>query len=235
LQTGRYEELKDDARLAAFKLRTDSIGLDRLVVLGGDGSFRCALKLSKLGLGAICVPATIDNNIPGTDYTLGFDTAINKTLKNINDIGDTGSSMPGKVYILETLGGDSGNIAKAAYNCGAADIAIVPEDNRCDDEVIDMVEEVFRSGKQYVIISIGEGVGKTMYYSKLISDRLGRKVHETIIGHQQRGGSPTAFDRMMAAEFALQAKKIIDEGLPLNMVAYRKGNTIGQDYGIFLK
>ncbi|EIV99302.1 ATP-dependent 6-phosphofructokinase [Thermoanaerobacter siderophilus] len=209
LFTGRYENLKDDKKMIYLKQNLNKSGVDWLVVLGGDGSLRAAKKLSDLGIKVVGVPATIDNDVKGTDYTLGFDTAINKTLEVINDIEDTATAMPGKIYIVETLGGDSGNIAKAAFDQGAADIALIPEMPISDEELVNMVKEKFSNGNKYIIITICEGLKRTMHYSELLQQALNRKVHVTIIGHKQRGGSPTAYDRYMAKQFAKQAFDLI--------------------------
>ncbi|MGF7397602.1 ATP-dependent 6-phosphofructokinase [Thermoanaerobacterium thermosaccharolyticum] len=223
LLTGRYEDLKIGEKLIKFKQRIDEIGIDWLVVLGGDGSLKAAKKLSDLGLKLVGVPATIDNNIIGTEYTMGFDTAINKTLQVINDIEDTATAMPGKVYIIETLGGDCGNIAKAALDEGAADIALIPENPISDDELVKLIKDKFNEGNKYLIMTICEGLNKTMYYSEFLKKALNKKVHISIIGHQQRGGSPTAYDRYVARRFATQTFNLIKKDISGKMVCYISG------------
>jgi len=223
LLTGRYENLKDDKKMIYLKQNLNKSGVDWLVVLGGDGSLRADKKLSDLGIKVVGVPATIDNDVKGTDYTLGFDTAINKTLKVINDIEDTASAMPGKIYIVETLGGFSGNIAKAAFDQGAADIALIPENPISDDELIKLIKEKFDRGNKYLIITICEGLEKTIYYSEFLKKALNKKVHITIIGHQQRGGNPTAYDRFVAKQFAKQTFDLIKKDISGKMVCYISG------------
>lgn len=223
LLTGRYEDLKNDEKLIEFKKKIDEIGIDWLIVLGGDGSLKAAKKLSDLGLKLVGVPATIDNNVIGTEYTIGFDTAINRTLQVINDIEDTATAMYGKIYIIETLGGDCGNIAKAAIDEGTADIALIPENPISDDELIKLVKEKFDKGNKYLIIIICEGLKKTIYYSEFLKKTLNKKVHVTIIGHQQRGGNPTAYDRYVAKQFAKKAFELIDKDISGKMVCCVSG------------
>jgi 6-phosphofructokinase 1 len=164
LLTGRYEDLRIGEKLIKFKQRIDEIAIDWLVVLGGDGSLQAAKKLSDLGLKIGGVAATI----VGTEYMIGFDTAINKTLQVINDVEDAATAMPGKVYIIETLGGNCGNIAKAALDEGAADIALIPENPISNDELAKLIKDKFNEGNKYLIMTICEGLNKTMYYSEFL-------------------------------------------------------------------
>lgn len=230
LLSGRNEKLKNLEELVKFKKKIEEANLDWIIVLGGDGSLKAASKLCKMGCKIIGVPATIDNNVNETDYTLGFDTARNKTLQNINDIEDTASAMPGKIYLIETLGGDCGNIAKEAVEEGAADFAIIPEESITDEEITKRVEKVFNNQNKYCIITICEGLQKTIYYSELLKNKLERKVHITIIGHMQRGGCPTAYDRYMARNFAKQAFELIKDNKSGVMVGYKAGKVI--DYNL---
>lgn len=223
LLTGRLPTLKQETVQEELKKKLMEYEIDWLLVVGGDGSFKAASILNRLGINVIGIPATIDNNIPGTDFTLGFDTAINKTVVHLNDIEDTATAMPGKMYLIETLGGDCGNIARAAFDEGVCDLCITPEAPYQDEEMLKRIEGLFDQGNQYVTVTICEGVGKTLYYESLFKEKLNRKVHISIIGHQQRGGSPTAFDRHLAKGFAQEVILLIKRGQSGRMVSFKDG------------
>jgi len=226
LLCGRLPELEEPGtqKLAAEKL--EAMGLGALVVLGGDGSFMGGLALSKFtGIKIVGIPATIDNNIYGSDYTLGYDTALNKLTAYIDDITDTGLSMGGRIFLVETLGAREGYFPYAAYEMGIADMCVICETSPADDEVVHQIEEKLR-GKNggSVIVTVAEGMYRTqIYYDRLTED--GYKAKINMIGYQQRGGTPTARERLHAARFAEEALKAVadDGGQGCQYVVYAGG------------
>src|SRR5690606_8652941 len=173
-------------------------GLEGVIVIGGNGSFAGAAKLAELGLPTIGVPATIDNDIGGTDFTIGFDTAVNTVIDAINRIRDTATSHE-RIFVLEVMGRDSGQIALMAGLAGGAESLIIPEQPITMQEVVDKIQRGFRRGKKHSIVLVAEGAGSALKVSKEIEALLGMETRVTILGHIQRGGTPTAFDRALAS------------------------------------
>ncbi|MBZ4655727.1 MAG: 6-phosphofructokinase [Thermoanaerobacter sp.] len=230
LRTARLPELKE---LSVQKQIAEEIkvqNMDAIVVLGGDGSLRGANDLSKLGINVIGIPCTIDNNVYGSEYTIGYDTAQNKTLQVINDIEDTADAMPGRVFLVETLGAEYGFLAYAAYQAGAADMFLVPEIPFEEEKICKNIKDILEKKKKYVIITICEGLGRTYEISKKIEKELGIHVRITIIGHQQRGGTPSAYERIQAVAFAEMAIDAVLKGTSNKIIVYRNGKHLMTDF-----
>lgn len=178
--------------------------IEGLVVIGGDGSFRGAQLLGKKGIKIVGVPGTIDNDIFGTDYTIGFDTAVNTVLDAINKIRDTASSHK-RVIIMEVMGRDSGWIALASGLAGGAEIVIVPEIPYDMDFVCDKIIRGMVGGKEHSIVVVAEGAAHGFEVGERIRVSTGYDTRVTVLGHIQRGGSPSAFDRILATRLGAGA------------------------------
>lgn len=211
LHTARSREfMKPEGRKLAFnKLQENNI--DGLVVIGGDGSFRGAIELDKMGFPVIGIPGTIDNDIHGTDYTIGFDTAVNTVLEAINRIRDTATSHE-RIFIVEVMGRNSGWIALEAGLAGGAESILVPEIPPDFNEVVEKLTRGITRGKRHSIILVAEGVGSAYKVGDIISERSGLDTKVTVLGHIQRGGTPTALDRIIASKMGGLAVELLRTG-----------------------
>ncbi len=218
LRTARSEEFKTpEGRGKAFA-NVQRFGIQGLVVIGGDGSFRGAdIFNTEYNLPVIGVPGTIDNDIIGTEYSIGFDTAINTVVDAINKIRDTATSHE-RTFILEVMGRESGYIALMAGLAGGAESILVPELRYGIDEVCEKLIHGYKRGKLHSIIIIAEGAGSGLDVGKQISEKIGLETKVTILGHLQRGGTPTAFDRILASRMGAKAVEILVEGYRKHMV-----------------
>jgi len=186
-------------------------GIDSYVVIGGDGSFRGALDFHReFDFPVMGIPATIDNDISGTQETLGFDTALNTAMDAIDKIRDTAYSMD-RIFLVEVMGRESGSIAVHSALAGGAEDLVIPEIERDIDSILDKVKKGRRSGKKSWIIILAEGSGKTLTLSEELKKHL-KDVRVTVIGHIQRGGSPSAFDRVLGARMGKAAVEALLDG-----------------------
>lgn len=224
LHTARCEEFKTEEgrRKAASVLKV--FGIEGLVIIGGDGSFMGAQKISELGYPSIGVPGTIDNDLAYTDYTIGFDTAVNTVLDAINKIRDTSTSHE-RVSIIEVMGRRCGDIALHAGLAGGSESIIVPEVHTSVDEVCKMVLEGKQRGKVHNIILLAEGVGHAEELAKSVQDITGIDARVTVLGYIQRGGSPSAFDRVLASKLGARAVELLAENSSSRVVGV-KGSTV---------
>ena len=223
LRTARSERFRtpQGRQAAAEKLR--GTGIEGLVVIGGDGSFRGAKVLSdEHGINFIGVPGTIDNDIPCTDYCIGFDTAVNNVVDAINKIRDTATSHE-RTYIVEVMGRNSGHIALQAGLAGGAESILVPEMTTDLDDVIEKLLRGHQRGKLHSIIVVAEGAASGLEIGRLIKEKTGFDTKVTILGHIQRGGMPTAFDRTIASRMGAMAVDLLMEGKNRRMVGVVSG------------
>jgi 6-phosphofructokinase 1 len=183
-------------------------GIDGLVILGGDGTFRGAKKLYDAGIPIACIPCTIDNDMGYTDYTIGFLTAVETVVDAISKIRDTSTSH-GRANIVEVMGRRCGDIALYSGLAGGAESIIVPEVDFDIDEVCKRVIQGRNRGKLHHIIALAEGVGNAYDVAKEIQEKTGTDTRVTILGHIQRGGSPTSFDRIMASKMGNKAVELL--------------------------
>lgn len=211
LHTARSEHFKtpEGQREALANCRKE--GIEGLVVIGGDGSFRGAIKLTAQGLPCIGVPGTIDNDIYGTDSTIGFDTAVNTCLDAIRKIRDTATSHD-RTFVLEVMGRNSGWIALSAGLAGGAESILIPEYPISMDEVIARVKRGFERGKVHSLIVVAEGAGQGFKVGEEIQRRTGFDTRVTVLGHIARGGSPTAVDATLASRMGARAAELLVEG-----------------------
>lgn len=198
--------------------------IDGLVVIGGDGSFRGAQRLSHAGIKTVGIPGTIDNDLAYTDFTVGFDTAINTVVWAIGNIRDTSSSH-GRANIIEVMGRHCGDIALYAGLAGGAESIIIPEHNTDIDDICQKLISGKNRGKLHNLIVLAEGVGKPYELAAAIEDRVHMETRVTIMGHLQRGGTPTAQDRILASRMGSHAVETLLEGRSSRVVGI-KGNTI---------
>lgn len=218
LQTSRSEEFKSHAGQIKAKNQMQELGINNLVVIGGNGSLRGAYELSKHEINVIGIPATIDNDIVYTQ-SIGFDTAVNVVLEAINRIRDTATSH-GRIFIIEVMGRDCGEIALAAGVAGGAEYILIPEKENNIDHLINKIQQGINRGKLHSIILVAEGVYSVMKLKEEIEERTKRETRISILGHIQRGGTPTAVDRISASCMGKAAIDYIREGKYNLMVAY---------------
>jgi 6-phosphofructokinase 1 len=212
LRTFRYPEFATDEGTAAVGKTLKKLKLDGMVVVGGDGSFRGADKLIRtFDLPVVGVPATIDNDIPGTDYSIGYDTALNIAVDAVDKIKDTASSH-GRIFVIEVMGRDYGLLAAQVAMATGAEEVLVPEIAYDIDEVCRNIEAGYAQGKYHALIIVAEGAGKASYVTYEINSRLNRDARMVVLGHVQRGGAPSAFDRILATRIAHHATGLLLDG-----------------------
>lgn len=208
LRSARCDEFKTEEGFNKALNVIRVFGIDGLIVLGGDGTFTGAKKLNDAGIPVICIPCTIDNDMGYTDYTIGFLTAVETVVDAIGKIRDTSTSH-GRANIVEVMGRRCGDIALYSGLAGGAESIIVPEIDFDIDEVCKRVIQGRNRGKLHHIIALAEGVGNAYDVAKEIQEKTGTDTRVTILGHIQRGGSPTAFDRIMASKMGNKAVELL--------------------------
>ena len=202
--------------------------IDGLVVIGGDGSFRGAKVLSEYGVPTIGIPGTIDNDLEYTDYTLGFDTAVNTCLDVINKLRDTMTSHE-RVCVVEVMGRHCGDIALYSGIASGAEIIVVPEIEFNIEEIVGKIRRSRANGKHSNIVVIAEGVMSADSFAKQLQSVTEYSVRPTCIGHVQRGGSPSMADRMLAAQFGNKAVRLLNDGIGNRVVGIRDNKIIDMD------
>jgi 6-phosphofructokinase 1 len=214
LQTARCKEFltEEGRKVAVDNLRRR--GIDGLVVIGGDGSYQGANKLSQLGIKTMGLPGTIDNDIPFTDVTIGFDTAVSIVVDAINKLRDTMTSHE-RSSVVEVMGRHCGDIALYAGLASGAEAILVPEVPYSIDDIASRMKDNFQHGKRHSIILVAEGAGSGHDIAKQITERNGIEPRVTVLGHIQRGGTPTHNDRILASrlgDFAVHRLMAGDSG-----------------------
>ena len=205
-------------------------GIDGLVVIGGDGSFQGAQKLSHLGINTIGVPGTIDLDIACTDYTIGFDTAVNTAMEAIDKIRDTSTSHE-RCSVIEVMGRHAGYIALwCGIANGAEDILLPERYDGNEAKLIEHIKDTKKKGKKHHIVINAEGIGDSQAMAKRIEAETGMETRATILGHMQRGGSPTCKDRVYASIMGAYAVDLLCQGKSDRVVAYSHGEYV--DYEI---
>lgn len=223
LRTSRCPEFrkKEGIKKAAETLALNNV--DGLIVIGGDGSFRGALELSRETDSLIVgVPATIDNDVFGTDETIGFDTAVNTAVEEIDKIRDTAISHE-RIFIVEVMGRTRGFLASTIGLTVGAEIILVPEEKYEKEEIFRTIKENSAKGKRSGIIVAAEGIGDTRKLAREIEKNSGAEVRLSILGYAQRGGNPTARSRLLASLFADKAVELLSEGQGSRIVGLKDG------------
>ena len=228
LGTARCEEFKTvEGRKQAFE-NLKRHGIEGVVVIGGDGSMTGAELLSDMGIAVVGLPGTIDNDIWGTDYTIGFDTATNTVVDAINKLRDTASSH-GRVIVLEVMGRNSGWIAMTAGLAGGAEHILIPEMSVNLDELCQKLRQSHDSGKKYSVVVVAEGAGSAVEIGKKIVECSELDTRVSVLGHIQRGGSPSVFDRILASTLGEHATLALISGISNVMFGSRNGGVVTID------
>jgi 6-phosphofructokinase 1 len=211
LQSARSTEFRtpEGQQKALDNLR--ELGIEGLVILGGDGSLTGALALHRHGFPVVGIPASIDNDIPFTDMSLGVDTALNNIIYAVDCIKDTASSHA-RAFVIEVMGRNSGYLASIAAIASGAEFALVPEREYDLAEVCQQLRARYEEGRDNAIIILAEGVGKGEEIANSIKDAIGFETRVTVLGHYQRGGAPTVFDRLLASRFGKKAVELLVAG-----------------------
>jgi len=219
LQTSRSSAPRTEEGRNKIISRLKSFGIDTLIVCGGDGSFKGAQLLTKQGMPCIGIPLTIDNDIYGTEYTIGYNTAIKRVRDVLYSLHQTAHNMPGRIFMVEVFGGESGHIALEGGLAGGADIVILPEMTRRPEDIVKRINEILVKKNDYVIIVCAEAVYDTNEYThgyqgmsikigKKIEELIGQRVRYSILGYLQRGGDPDPTDSLIALQmgnFAIES------------------------------
>ncbi|WP_108671266.1 6-phosphofructokinase [Peribacillus acanthi] len=203
-------------------------GIEGIVVIGGDGSYMGAKALTEHGYPCVGVPGTIDNDIPGTEFTIGFDTALNTVIDAIDKIRDTATSHE-RTFIIEVMGRNAGDLALWAGLAGGAETIIIPEENFNIDDIVSKLKRGHERGKKHSIIVVAEGVGSGIEIGKQIDELLNIESRISVLGHVQRGGSPTAVDRVLASRLGARAVELLIEGQGGRAVGIEKNQLVDYD------
>ncbi|MEW6547761.1 MAG: 6-phosphofructokinase [Bacillota bacterium] len=222
LFTARCEEFKERAAQERAVANLRAAGIDGLVVIGGDGSFRGAQALHELGLAVVGVPATIDDDIPFTEHCIGFDTAVNTAVWAIDRIRDTATSHE-RIFVIEVMGRDSGHLALAVGLAAGAESVVVPEFPEPIEVICARVLRGRNRGKKHDLIVVAEGAGSAYDLAREVQARTGMETRVTVLGHIQRGGSPTAYDRALASRLGAGAVQALQQGMSGVMVGTEGG------------
>ncbi len=204
LHTARSERFSRPEGLDLATARLTGAGIGGLVVIGGEGSLKGMVELVNRGVKAIGVPGTIDNDIPFTDYSIGFDTALNTGVEAVNRLRDTATSHE-RVFVVETMGREAGHLALAVGVAGGAESILIPELPVNVEEICVKLKRGLNRGKVHSIIVVAEGAGSGIELTKDIQRCMDMELRVTILGHVQRGGTPTALDRLIASRLGSAA------------------------------
>ena len=214
-----------EGRMMGFQHLVDR-GIQGLCVIGGDGSLRGASLLSEeTGIPIVGLPCTIDNDVWGSDYTIGCDTAANTIIDAINKLRDTASAHR-RVIVLEVMGRSSGWLATVAGISGGAEYILIPEEQYDLDKICTDMKAAYDAGKRYILVVVAEGAGHAQDIGPVIAEKTGIDTRVSVLGHIQRGGSPTVLDRVRASQLGEQAALALISGLSDIVFGYSKGHVV---------
>lgn len=229
LFTARSAEFGEDAGKRKAAAIIKELGLDAIVVIGGDGSFTGARDLSKYGVNVMGIPGTIDLDIAYTEYTLGFDTAVNTAMEAIDRLRETSNSHE-RCSVVEVMGRSAGYIALWCGIANGAEGILLPEKFNNDyDSLLDQIRKNRESGMTHQVVVNAEGVGHSNSLAKYIEAATGIETRATVLGHLQRGGSPTARDRVYASVMGAYAVDLVDQGKKNRVIGYKSGRVYDMD------
>ena len=229
LYTARCAEFRYEEGLQKAKKTCEEQGIEGLVVVGGDGSFRGAADLSARGILSIGVPGTIDNDISMTEYTIGYDTAMNTVVEMVDKLRDTAQSHD-RCSVVEVMGRRCGDIALQTGIATGATAILVPEvQYNIERDVIARIINTQKTGKKHFIVVVAEGVGGVRDLAKYVEQRLGIEARATVLGHVQRGGSPTLRDRVVASQMGFKAVELLEQNIGNRVVAMQGGKIVDLD------
>ncbi|NLC69964.1 MAG: 6-phosphofructokinase [Desulfuromonadaceae bacterium] len=222
LHSARCKAMMDEAgqKLAAENLQ--GLGVEGLIVIGGEGSLKGAQSLHRKGIPAIGIPASIDNDIPFTDMSLGVDTALNNIIYAVDCLKDTASSHS-RAFVVECMGRNCGYLTTAAAVACGAEFAIIPEAPFSVDEICECLKSRYREGRDNALILVAEGAARAQNIADQIKDKIGFETRLMVLGHYQRGGSPSVFDRLLGARFGVKAVEGLLQGQSGSMVGLACG------------
>ena len=225
LHTARSPAFVTPEGLNAALMELRRLRLDGLVAIGGDGTLRGAAALAEAAFPVVAIPATIDNDIPGTDSALGFDTAINIVVEAMDRLRDTASAHE-RVFVIEVMGRDSGAIALSAGLAGGAEAVLIPEAASDYDAIAERLQRSRARGKRHSLVVVAEGAGGAAPVAEALRLRTGFEVRMTILGHLQRGGPPSAADRILGSRFGTHAVEALLDGRHGIMVGWAGGDPV---------
>ena len=228
LGSARFPEFREESVRKEAIENLKQHGIDALVVIGGDGSYMGAKKLTEMGYPCIGIPGTIDNDIPGTTYTIGFDTALNIVVDAIDRLRDTSTSHQ-RISIVEIMGRYCGDLTLGAAVAGGAEFVVIPEKGYDEAVLLEQIKAGIYKGKKHAIIAMCEHVTNVDTLAKYIEAETGRETRATILGHLQRGGTPTARDRIMASRMGSFAVKLLLDGHGGRCVGLMNSNMVHHD------
>ncbi|WP_213974370.1 6-phosphofructokinase [Tepidanaerobacter acetatoxydans] len=228
LLTARCDEFKTEEGQRKALKNLEAFGIEGIIVIGGDGSLRGANALSKLGIPTIGIPATIDNDIAFTDNCIGFDTAANTVVDALNKVRDTATSHE-RTFIIEVMGRRAGHLALYTGLASGAETILVPEIPFDLNAVCDKIEKGYIRGKLHSIIVVAEGAANSMEVGKVIQEKTGLETRVIILGHLQRGGNPSAYDRILASRFGGKAVDLIIQNTKDKMLGLINGELVITD------
>lgn len=208
LRTSRCEDFMQEKGRTRARESLSYFGINDLVAIGGNGTIQGGYELAKLGVNVIAIPASIDNDIPYADMSIGFDTAVNTVLAAVNRIRDTATAHE-RIFIIEVMGKESGHIALAAGLAGGAESILIPEVKFDLDQVVERLKQGMKRGKLHSIIIVAEGCCGAYPLAREIHARTGMETKVTVLGHTQRGGMPSAMDRMLASRMGKRAVDLL--------------------------
>ncbi|MGF1742840.1 6-phosphofructokinase [Vibrio profundum] len=228
LGSARFPEFKEMAVREKAIENLKQHGIEALVVIGGDGSYMGAKKLTEMGYPCIGLPGTIDNDIAGTDYTIGYQTALNTVIDAIDRLRDTSSSHQ-RISIVEIMGRHCGDLTLMSAIAGGCEYIISPETGLDKDQLIHNVQDGIKKGKKHAIIALTELMMDANELAKEIEQATGRETRATVLGHIQRGGRPTAFDRVLASRMGNYAVHLLLDGHGGRCVGIQKEELVHHD------
>lgn len=229
LYTARSPKFKTEEGMAAAIENCRKQGIEGIVVIGGDGSFRGARDLSLRGLPCVGVPGTIDNDISCTEYTIGYDTAMNTAMEMVDKLRDTAQSHE-RCSVVEVMGRRAGYLAlQTGIAVGAVSILVPEVAFDLQKDVIEKIKAIQKTGKKHFIVVVAEGVGGVDAIADQIEASTGIESRATVLGHVQRGGSPTVRDRVMASQMGYHAVELLDHGIGNRVVSYRSSKIVDDD------
>ena len=229
LFTARSPRFKEEEGMQTAIQTCKKHGIDGIVCIGGDGTYRGARDLSERGIPCVGVPGTIDNDISSTEYSIGFDTAVNTCKEMVDRLRDTAQSHE-RCTIVEVMGRGAGYLAlHSGIACGATTILVPEVEFDVEKDIIDRIYKAKNTGKKHFIIVVAEGIGGVEKLSQQIQSVTGIDSRATILGHVQRGGSPSVRDRVCASEMGYAAVDLLSRGIGNRVVAYQHGELVDID------
>ncbi|QCI26768.1 6-phosphofructokinase [Buchnera aphidicola (Thelaxes californica)] len=225
LGSARFSGFLDEKKRLIAINNMKKKNIDALIIIGGDGSYSGALCLTKMNFPCICIPSTIDNDISGTDYTIGYSTALETIVQAIDRLRDTSSSHQ-RITIIEVMGRNCGDLTISAAIAGGCEFVILPELPYNKQELLDTIQCGIKNGKKHAIIVVTEYMCNTFQLAKYIENKTGRETRATILGHLQRGGSPVAYDRILASRMGAYSIELLLSGYKQHCIGIKNEKLI---------